>query len=468
MQDKETDPVQGAHAGHSPTVGRLVFFFGALGGLLWGYDTGVIGSALLFIKTDLELGSFAQGLVVSGLAMGAVVGSGVSGRMADRIGRRRLVILAAFVFGLGSLGGALALSAAMLVVFRMVMGLGVGISSVVVPLYLAEVSPSGKRGALSSLNQLMITVGILIAYIVDYSLASHQAWRWMVGLAILPSVVLMVGMFFMPETPRWLVKRGRTDEARQALMRVRGTNQVDTELEDVRSVEDAEEQTEDRSLLRQRWVRPALVVAIGLAVLQQLIGINTIIYYAPTTLTKVGFGNSAAILANVGIGTVNVAITVIAIRVIDRVGRKPLLLGGLVGMVASLGALAVLSFAVHGSGGVGIGIVTLLCLITFILSFGISWGPVVWVMLPEVLPLGVRGTAMGVANLLHWLANILVALTFPVLLDALGMGPLFLIFAAVGMFTFWFVSAKVTETKGRSLEQIELGLRHRSHGPTQR
>lgn len=449
---------------HGHTVRRLVFFFGALGGLLWGYDTGVIGSALLFIKNDLELGSFAQGLVVSGLAMGAVVGSAISGRIADRVGRRRLIMVAAVIFGIGSLGGALAISATMLVVFRIGMGLGIGISSVVVPLYLAEMAPSQKRGALSSLNQLMITVGILVAYVVDYSLASRQAWRWMIGVAILPSVVLIAGMFFMPETPRWLAKRGRIDEARRALVRVRGTIDVESELDDVRSVEHAEEQTEKRSILRERWVRPTLVVAIGLAVLQQLLGINTIIYYAPTTLSKVGFGDSAAILANVGIGAVNVAITVAAIRLIDRVGRKPLLLGGLVGMVVSLGVLAVLSLLTHGSGGTMVGIVTLLCLVTFILSFGISWGPVVWVMLPEVLPLGVRGTAMGVANLLHWLANILVALTFPVLLEAMGMGPLFLIFAGIGICSFWFVAAKVTETKGRSLEQIEVSLRTRYHG----
>jgi SP family sugar:H+ symporter-like MFS transporter len=285
----------------------------------------------------------------------------------------------------------------------------------------------------------------------------------MLGLALVPAIVLFVGMLRMPETPRFLVRSGEEDTAREVLDDVPGDRDADAEIEEINKVEQEEGRVGLRALA-EPWLRPALVVAIGLAVLQQLVGINTIIYYAPTTLTNVGYGDEAAIYANIVIGVLNVVATVVAIRLVDRVGRKPLLIGGLAGMITSLLVLG-LSLTLLSeptSPGDPAAIITLVCLATFIVSFAATWGPVVWVMLPEVLPLSVRGTAMGVALFLHWGANFAVSQTFPVMLDAWGAGPVFLGYAGMGLLALLFVAALVPETKGRSLEEIERGLQRKA------
>src|SRR5919202_1086459 len=283
----------------------------------------------------------------------------------------------------------------------------------------------------------------------------------MLGLAVIPSIVLLVGMYRMPETPRWLVSQDREDEAREVLRRDRDERAVEKEIQDIKEVEREEEG--GLRELTAAWVRPALVVAIGLAIFQQIIGINTIIYYAPTTLTRVGYIDQAAIYANLIIGIVNVIMTLVAIRLIDRVGRKPLLLTGLVGMVLSLTILGLSSLLPQPSNPTDpAAIITLVCLAGFIISFAATWGPTVWVMLPEVLPLRIRGTAMGVAIFLHWLANFAVSQTFPVFLASIGPGITFLGYAVIGVLAFVFVSTLVTETKGRSLEEIEADLQEKA------
>src|SRR5918994_444997 len=440
---------------------KLVYFFGALGGLLFGYDTGVIAGAILFINEDLGLSPFTSGLVVSSLLVGAVIGAAFAGPIADATGRRRLVLVAAIIFAVGAIGAALATSAGLLILFRFVLGLAVGAASLIVPLYLAEVAPTEIRGAVASLNQLMIVTGILVAYIANSALAGAEAWRWMIALAVIPSVLLFLGMLFMPETPRWLVSKDRDEEAREVLRRTRDETAVEAEMSDIKRVEELEEGGLHE--LMAPWVRPALVAGLGLAIFQQIIGINTIIYYAPTTLTNVGFGNSAAILANAGIGVINVTMTLVAIRFIDRVGRKPLLLLGAAGMALSLAILGLTSLLLPEPSGVSlVGIITLVCLALFIAAFAVSWGPIVWVMLGEIFPLKVRGSAMAVATVLLWAANFVVSLSFPVLLEALGIGWLFLGYSLIGLAALFFVRSFVTETKGRSLEKIESDLRERA------
>ena len=430
--------------------------------MLFGYDTGVISGAILFIAKDLNTNAFLDGLIVSSLLLGAMAGAGAAGPLSDRLGRRNLIIMAAITFTIGALGAALAPNVAVLVVFRVVLGLAVGAAALIVPLYLSEVAPTEIRGAVSSLNQLMIVVGILVAYIVNALLASSEAWRLMLGLAVIPSIVLLIGMYFMPETPRWLVSRDRDDEAREVLRQTRDEEAVEREINEIKEVES--EESGGLSELRASWVRPALIVAIGLAVFQQIIGINTIIYYTPTTLTNVGYSASAAIYANVGIGVLNVVMTLLAIRLIDRVGRKPLLLGGLVGMILSLTVLGLSSLLLPqpNTPSDPTAIITLVCLAVFIASFAATWGPTVWVMLPEVLPLKIRGSAMGVAIFLHWGANFAVSQTFPVLLATIGAGVTFLGYALIAVAALLFVRSFVTETKGRSLEQIESDLRKKS------
>ena len=417
----------------------------------------------MFINEDFGLTPFLEGLVVASILLGAAVGAGSAGALSDALGRRNLILVAAVTFSVGAVGAALAPNVGVLVLFRVVLGLAVGAAALTVPLYLSEIAPARIRGAITSLNQLMITVGILVAYIVNAALASAGAWRWMLGLALLPSLVLLIGMYFMPETPRWLVSWGRDEDARNVLRQSRDEETVEKEIRDIKEVE-REEEAGGLQELTASWVRPALIVAIGLAVFQQIIGINTIICYAPTTLTNVGYSNQAAIYANVIIGFVNVAMTLVAIRLIDRVGRKPLLLAGLVGMVLSLAVLGLSSLLLPDPSNPTdpTAIITFACLAGFIISFAATWGPTIWVMLPEVLPLRIRGTAMGIAVFLHWLANFAVSHTFPIFLDSFGPGVTFLGYAAIGVLAFVFVSALVTETKGRSLEQIETDLHKRT------
>ena len=442
-------------------TGRMIYFFGALGGVLFGYDTGVISGALLFIPNDFKLSPFLQGAIVAGLLLGAMIGAACAGRLSDRLGRRKLIIIAAVVFTAGAILAAIAPSVAVLVAARFIIGLAVGSAALVVPLYLSEIAPTEIRGAIASLNQLMIVCGILAAFIVNAILASSGNWRLMLGLAAVPSLILLVGMLFMPETPRYLVHTGEEETAHEVLQELPGDEQPEERIGEIREVEqNGQGGTGLGALWRAKWVRPALVVATGLAVFQQLVGINTIIYYAPTTLTNVGFAKTSAIYANLIIGVINVGMTVLAIRLVDRVGRKPMLYTGVAGMVGSLLILGISLSALptpHHPGDPA-AIITLVCLTTFIASFAATWGPVVWVMIPEVLPLSVRGTAMGVAVFGNWAANFLVSQTFPTLLKALGPGPVFLGYAALGILAGLFVKAFVTETKGRSLEEIETDL----------
>src|SRR5881275_107441 len=441
--------------------GRTIYFFGALGGVLFGYDTGVISGALLFIPNDFKLSPFLQGAIVAALLLGAMIGAACAGRLSDQLGRRRLIMIAAVVFTGGALLAALAPTVWVLIAARFIIGLAVGSAALVVPLYLSEIAPTDVRGAITSLNQLMIVCGILAAFIVNAILASSGDWRLMLGLAAVPSLVLLVGMVFMPETPRYLVHAGEEKTAHEVLEELPGEEAPAERIGEIREVEEAEEGgTGLGALWRAKWVRPALLVATGLAVFQQLVGINTIIYYAPTTLTNVGFAKTSAIYANLIIGVINVLMTIVAIRIIDRVGRKPMLFAGVAGMVTSLLVLGIgLSvLATPHHPGDPAAIITLVCLATFIASFAATWGPVVWVMIPEVLPLSVRGTAMGVAVFGNWAANFAVSQTFPPLLKALGPGTVFLGYAALGLLAGAFVKAFVTETKGRSLEEIESDL----------
>lgn len=464
---QQANPHSNSSSGVTPGVRAPktggIYLFGALGGLLFGYDTGVISGALLFITEELRLSPRAEGVVVSAMLIGAIVGAITAGPLSDRLGRRRLGLLAAVIFAAGGLGCALAPQVALLVLFRILLGLAVGAASVVVPVYLAEMAPTAQRGRVSTLNALMITVGILLAYIVNALLAPLGAWRLMIGLSVIPAVLMVLGLWRMPESPRWLVKHGRRDSARQVLQRIRAADRIDTELADIEAVIAGEGRQRSWTALFGRGVRGVALTAIGLAALSQLVGINTIIYYAPTTLTNVGFGSAAAIAATVGIGTVNVIMTCVSMVIIDKVGRRRLLIVGGSGMFAALAVLSVTSLVLPTPTGIGaVGIVTLVCLALFIICFAVSWGAVVWVVVSEIFPLDVRGAGVGIATMALWLANFVVSLVFPILLDTVGVGWLFGGFAAMCLIAVVFTAARLTETTGRSLESIEADLRIQS------
>jgi len=428
----------------------------AIGGLLFGYDIGIISGALLFIENDFPLTPFLTGVVVSSILIGAVIGAGASGALGDRLGRRKLVLIAAVIFAVGSIGMALSPTISVLILFRIVAGLAVGGASALVPTYISEISPTDLRGTLSSVFQLAITLGILLAYLVNFALAGAEAWRWMLGLAAVPAVILFVGMYMVPETPRWLIKNNLMDEARTVLRRSRGREDVEQEIKEIQQVEREESQTQARELLAP-WVRPMLVVGIGLAMLQQFVGINTIIYYAPTIINDTGLGASASILATVGIGVVNVLFTLVAIWLIDKLGRKKLLLYGLTGMTMGTIILG-LGFVLPSLSGL-VSYITLAGMLLYIASFAASFGPIVWVMLPEIFPLQIRGSAVGVSSLSNWVANFIVALLFPVLIAALGETPVFWTLGVICILSMVFVYFLVPETMGRSLEEIEEDLR---------
>ena len=438
---------------------NMIFFFGALGGLLYGYDMGVISGALLFIKNDIPLTSFTEGLVVSSMLFGAIFGSGFSGPLSDRFGRRRLVFAVAIIFVIGSLVLAFAPNMESLVIGRLIIGLAVGGSTAIVPVYLSEMAPTESRGSLGSLNQLMITIGILSSYLVNYAFAEMEGWRWMVGLAVVPSVILMIGVLFMPESPRWLLEHRSEEAARKVMKLTRKPEQIDAEIREMIEINRISEST--WKVLSSSWLRPTLIIGCIFALFQQIIGINAIIYYAPTIFNEAGLGSSTAILGTVGIGAVNVIITIFAIMIIDKIDRKKLLVIGNIGMVASLLIMAGLIWTIGLDTSFGAWIIVA-CLTMFIVFFAFTWGPVLWVMLPELFPMRARGAATGIAALALSIGSLLVAQFFPMVSRALGIGQVFLIFAAIGIAALIFVIKYLPETRGRSLEEIEAELRERT------
>ncbi len=451
---RKLPPELTAHA-----IRRHVFWAAAItavGGLLFGYDTGVVSGALLFLHVDFgKLSSFDKELVTSLLLVGAMVGAFSAGKVADRIGRRPTVLITAVLFIVGVLGAALSPSFSFLVVMRFVIGIAVGSASMVVPLYIGEAAPPQIRGALVSFNQLAITSGILTAYLVDYGLASSENWRLMFGLATIPAAALFVGMLFQHESPHWLIAQGREDEARVVLHRVRASTDIEAEIGEVRALR--QEKSSARKLFDPS-VRGMLTVGVLLAVFQQVTGINTIIYYAPTLLHGAGLGNSASLLANVANGAVNVGMTIVAIRLIDRVGRRPLLLGGTTGMAVALIVLA-LAFVIGGDHLTGAtAIVAIGALLVYTGSFAIGLGPVFWLLISEIYPVSIRGQAMSVATIANWGANFVVTVSFLTLLGAIHGAGTFFLFGFLTLVALVYFQRRVPETKNRSLQAIEHDL----------
>lgn len=428
----------------------------ALGGLLFGYDTGVISGALLFIGKDFPgMSSIDKELLTSVLLIGAMVGTLLAGKIADKIGRRPTVLGTSALFVAGVLLAACSPSYGVLLGARMVIGLAVGSASMVVPLYIGEAAPPRIRGALVSFNQLAVTLGILVSYLVDYGLASTQNWRLMFGLAAIPATAMFAGMLLQDESPHWLLSQGREEQARVILAQVRDEEDIDAEITEVRAL--SQRNSTARDLLTPK-IRRALVIGIALAVFQQVTGINTIIYYAPTLLSSAGFGHSAALLANVGVGVVNVSMTVVAIWLLDRTGRRPLLLSGTTGMAVGMLALA-LTFLLGGSQLHGTGAyVAIVGLFVYTGSFAVGLGPVFWLLISEIYPVTIRGRAMSVATIVNWSANFVVTVCFLSLLAALGDDGTFFLFGSLTLVALGYFYRQVPETKNRTLPEIERDL----------
>ncbi|MBV8531772.1 MAG: sugar porter family MFS transporter [Candidatus Eremiobacteraeota bacterium] len=432
----------------------LVASVAALGGLLFGYDTGVISGAILFITKDFALTTRLESFTISVVLIGCMAGALVAGGVADRIGRRGTLLAAGLVFLVGALVSALTPNEAILLCGRFVVGIGIGFSSVVAPLYISEVAPSSIRGALVSLYQFAITVGILAAYVVDYAFATGGQWRWMLGLAVIPSLVLVVGMIGMPESPRYLFKIALAVRARDELRRIYGDDAA-SEREEASILESLTAKSAGFEAFAQPAIRRALFIGITLAVLQQVTGINTVIYYGPQIFQMAGIASaSASILAQSLVGGVNCVMTLVAIFFVDRIGRKPLLYAGLIGMFVALASLA-FSFAhPHLSGALGT--IALWSMMLYVGCFAFSLGPIVWLLLSEIFPLPVRGLGMSLSTLANWIGNFLVSQFFLTMVDRLGTPVTFSLYALLCIVTILFVRAMVPETKQELLERIRV------------
>jgi SP family galactose:H+ symporter-like MFS transporter len=439
---------------------RIAVIIASLGGMLFGYDTGVISGAILFIKGAFNLSSTMQGLVVSAVLIGAAIGAILGGMLADRFGRRRIIILAGIIFTLSAIGTAIAPTVGTLITGRIVVGIAIGLASFTSPMYMSEISPKKIRGSLVSINQLAVTIGIVIAYLVDYVLSSIQGWRYMFGIAALPSTILVIAMWRMPPSPRWLMSHNMGDKARRVLERIRGIKDVSDETKEIQdSLTKQKGGVED---LFHPFLRMALIVGVGLAIFQQITGINTVIYYAPTIFRFAGFKTAGfSILATAGVGVVNVGFTVLAIRLMDRVGRRRLLLIGVAGQVVGLIILG-LAFQLHQLAS-AVGYIAIISLAIYVGSFAIGLGPIFWLMISEIYPLRVRGAAMSIATVANWGLNLLVALTFLTLVGALGRPETFWLYAVIGIAAWIFILRLVPETKGKSLEEIEEHWRQGKH-----
>lgn len=338
-----------------------------------------------------------------------------------------------------------------LIAGRISIGIAIGIASFIAPLYISEIAPPEKRGRLVSMNQIALTGGIVISYLVDFALSGIRGWRWMFGLAAVPAILLGAGMLFLPESPRWLVNRGRIDEAQKAMGWIKESKQIEFEIKTIEKGLNLQ-----KGVLNELFgpsIRPALIIGAGLAILQQITGINTVIYYAPIIFESAGFAStSSSILAAVGVGAVNLGMTVVAMLLLDRIGRRPLLLGGIAGMVLSLGTLG-LAFTLPDHKALSW--ISLISLVIYVGSFAIGLGPVFWLLISEIYPLKIRGSAMGVATLANWSANLLVAITFITLLQRLGDTMTFWLYGLIGVASWFFAYFLVPETKGKSLEEIE-------------
>ena len=436
----------------------VVAIVASLGGLLSGYDTGVISGALLFINETWILPDTLQGFLVSSVLIGAVIGAATNGVLADMFGRKKIILATALIFILGSIMCAFAPNVYVLIASRIFVGFAVGIVNFVVPLYLSEISPKNLRGTLVSLYQWAITSGILFSYFINAAFAQHvYNWRLMLFAGVLPGLVLFVGMCLMSDTPRWLVSKNREDEAKTVFKKIEPDLDTEKEIQEIKMTLKSEGQ--EKNFRFKRFMIMPFVVGVGIMFAQICTGINTIIYYAPTIFKTAGFdSNLTAIYATTGIGVVNFVMTIVAVFFTDRLGRKPLLYFGLTGVMLSLFALGT-SFAFADVLGTSLKWVAVGSLVTYIICFAMSLGPIGWILVSEVFPLKIRGVAMSICTVSNFAFNFFVVGSFPVLLHRIGGAWTFWIFGIVSLLCIIFVYFFVPETKGISLEEIESNWR---------
>lgn len=427
-----------------------ISFISALGGYLFGFDFAVISGALPFLRTTFELTNTGEGFLTGTLALGCIAGCLVAGKLADRFGRRPGLLTAALIFTVSSLGMAFATSLPVFIVMRFCAGIGVGMASLLSPMYIAEISPASVRGRNVAISQLTIVIGILVTNLVNYLLAGkgEDAWRWMFGLGAVPSSLFLIGVLWLPESPRWLMKVGKMDQAKNTLKKIGNTLFAEQTIKDINVSLSGSNNSSFREVF-SKAARPAIIVGIGLAVFQQLCGINVVFNYTSTIFESVGADLDRQLLETVSIGIVNLLFTIIAMWQVDKLGRRPLMLAGSLG----LGIIYILlAFALQNQFSPAL--VSLFVLLAIAL-YATSLAPVTWVLISEIFPNHIRGQASSVAIVSLWIAYFLLVFTFPLLAKKIGTYGPFYLYAFICLLGYLFIKSRVKETKGQTLEQLE-------------
>ncbi|MDA7028134.1 sugar porter family MFS transporter [Bacillus sp. CLL-7-23] len=439
---------------------KFIFFFGSFAGILFGYDIGIIAGAEGHINHDFNLSPLWLGIVVSSLMGGAIIGSILSGLLGDKFGRRKLILIASVIFFVGAIGSAVAPDEIFLTIARVFLGTAVGTASSLVPAYMSEIAPANIRGKLSGLNQLMIVIGLLLSYIVAFIFEPiPNSWRLMLGSAGIFAIVLYIGMLKLPESPRYLIKNGMADKAREVLASLRHSKaEVDAEISEIQDV--AEHEESGIGQLFHKKFRMALIIGVGMATFQQIQGANSIVYYATSIARKVGLAPQVAAGFTVIVGVIFVVTTVIFLQFVDKYNRRTILTIGGAGMALSFFTPAILE-ALGTNEGV-LNWVTLIALCFFILFYSFSWAPLTWIIVGEIFPLAVRGIGAGISSAFNWTGSLAVGLVFPVLAAKFSLGIIFSAFGIICVLGLLFIRFVVVETKGRSLEQIETEMAARS------
>ncbi|WP_207436301.1 sugar porter family MFS transporter [Sabulibacter ruber] len=430
-----------------------ISFISALGGYLFGFDFAVIAGALPFLRTEFQLDVWWEGFLTGSLALGCIIGCLVAGNLADRYGRKPGLMLAAAIFAVSSLGMAFSQGLTMFVVMRFSAGIGVGMASMLSPLYIAEISPANVRGRNVAINQLTIVTGILVTNLVNYFLADSgpDAWRWMFGLGAVPSILFMLGVLWLPESPRWLMQAGKGQEAAKVLSKIGSSGFVETTLKDIESSLRGYKK-QSYGAVFEKGVRPAVLVGITLAVFQQLCGINVVFNYTSTIFESVGASLNQQLFETVAIGIVNLVFTLVAMWQVDKLGRRPLMMIGSLGLSI---VYIILAFLLQSQAAASMVSVFVLLAIAM---YATSLAPVTWVLISEIFPNNIRGLASSIAIVSLWVAYFILVFTFPVLADKLGAYGPFYLYAVICMLGFLFVKSKVKETKGQTLEELEQNL----------
>ena len=452
----------------------LVSGVAALGGFLFGYDSGCINGAVSALQKAFNSSSLGSGFNVASMLLGCAAGAFLAGGLADRFGRRPTLVAAGILFAVSAWGSGIANGSAEFVIYRLIGGFAVGAASIISPAYISEIAPAAYRGRLASLQQMAIVLGLFFAFLVNYLIAQaaggasetfwwgFPAWRWMFWAELAPVALFLLGLLFIPESPRYLVAAGQAPAAERVLQRLADPEHAAAEVRRIEATLEADRRPSLRDIFDRATgrTRPIVWIGLALAAFQQLVGINVVFYYGEVLWRAAGFSESDALRINVIGGIINVASTLVAIALVDKWGRKPLLLTGSIGMAVFLGILAVVfgTAAVGADGNLALshsaGWVALVSANLYIVAFGMSWGPVMWVLLGEMFPNQVRGAALAVAGFSQWTANFLVTMTFPLFLQWIGLGGAYGLYAGFALLSFFFVRAAIRETKGRTLEEM--------------